>query len=56
MQLQPTFIGREVRVHLLQGLLQSLFVNKRQQSHALPGKLLPVEVNAEVQRVEVYDL
>ena len=45
----------EIWVDLLQGLVETRFVHKRQQGHALPGILLAIQINLEVGGVEVND-
>ena len=45
----------EIWVDLLQGLVETCFVHKRQQGHTLPGVLLAVQINLEVGGVEVDD-
>ena len=31
------------------------FINKRQESHTLPGKLLTIQINFEIGRIEIND-
>ncbi len=55
MYYQLTFVWSEVWVDKRECSEKTSFIDKRQESHTLPCKLLTIQINFEVGRIEIND-